>query len=268
MTSRGACSPAHGSVESVHQETLRADDSGSEITDMLIANMFIYVRASPKFDFAQSQSRPLLSNDTLCAVGHLVRTYLPFALTQLRHHRGQNVACALLSIRTRSSRCRGNPRLVKLRLPGLLHHRQSLVQGQSRAAADAHHLRFPCCSFATDLFTRLCPLLPDLISGSALSSRQLDRCLFFLPCRCIVRCHRSQPLPPLLPRSRDPLPLLDSTLPHLPVAPTTLLAGVCSSTSAGLPQSTLSFAPILCTSPPATEAEQTQLFSHLFFAVQ
>ncbi|RWW49886.1 hypothetical protein BHE74_00043898, partial [Ensete ventricosum] len=169
----------------------------------------------------QSQPRPLLSNDTLCVVGHLVRTSLPFALTLLRHHRGQNVACALLSIRTRSSRCRGNPRLVKLRLPGLLHHRQSLVQGQSRAAADAHHLRFPCCSFATTFFTRLCPLLPSLISSFAPSSRQPDRYPFFLPCPCNVRCYCSQSLPPPLSRSCDPLPLLDNTLLHLPIASST-----------------------------------------------
>ncbi|RRT43686.1 hypothetical protein B296_00028682 [Ensete ventricosum] len=118
------------------------------------------------------------------AIGHLVRTSLPFALPLLRHHHGQNAACALLSIRT----CSSSP--------------------------------------------------PS----------------------------RSQPLP--LPRSYDPLPLLDSTLPHLSVAPTALLIGVYSSTSTSLPQSTPSSAPILCTSPPATEAEQTQLFSHHFFAVK
>ncbi|RWW77078.1 hypothetical protein BHE74_00014794 [Ensete ventricosum] len=48
------------------------------------------------------------------AVGHLVRTSLPFTLPLLRHHRDQNDACALLSIRTCSSRCRQTPPLVKL----------------------------------------------------------------------------------------------------------------------------------------------------------
>ncbi|RWW74775.1 hypothetical protein BHE74_00017263 [Ensete ventricosum] len=59
------------------------------------------------------------------------------------------------------------------------------------------------------------------MSGSATSSRQPDSCPFFLSCRCIVRCHRSQPLPPPLPRIRDPLPLLDNTLLHLPIASST-----------------------------------------------
>ncbi|RRT43153.1 hypothetical protein B296_00008070 [Ensete ventricosum] len=40
---------------------------------------------------------------------------------------------------------------------------------------------------------------------------------FFLPYRCIVRCHCSQSLP----CNRDPLPLLDSTLSHLPIASST-----------------------------------------------
>ncbi|RZS11255.1 hypothetical protein BHM03_00042569 [Ensete ventricosum] len=74
--------------------------------------------------------------------------------------------------------------------------------------------------------------------------------------------------PTTLPRSRGSLALLDCTSPHLPVAPTALLADVYSSTSTGPPSSTPSSAPSLCTSPSATEVEQTQLFYHLFFTVK
>ncbi|RZS24953.1 hypothetical protein BHM03_00058085 [Ensete ventricosum] len=111
----------------------------------------------------------------------------------LRHHRGQKATYALLSSRTCSSSSR-------------------LEQSNRWHPSPSTPLLLLCY-----YFTRLCPLLPDLISGSVPSSRQPDRCPFFLPCCCIVRCHRSQPLP----RSRDPLPLLDSTLPHLPIASST-----------------------------------------------
>ncbi|RZS18304.1 hypothetical protein BHM03_00050552 [Ensete ventricosum] len=51
----------------------------------------------------------------------------------------------------------------------------------------------------------------------------------------------------------------------VPVAPTTLLVGVYTSTSVGPSSSTPSSTPSLCTSPSATEAEQMQLYSHGFF---
>ncbi|RRT47619.1 hypothetical protein B296_00050946 [Ensete ventricosum] len=123
-----------------------------------------------------------------------------------------------------------------------------------------------------------CILHPSLslatAAGSDLRPTAPSNRLPLLPlCRCIlwlfssINSH-SQPLPLSLPRSRGPLPLLDSTLPHLPVAPTALLAGVYSSTSVGPSSSTPTTAPSLCTSPLATEAKQPQLFSHLFFAIK
>ncbi|RWW72565.1 hypothetical protein BHE74_00019628 [Ensete ventricosum] len=105
---------------------------------------------------------------------------------------------------------------------------------KSRVAAGAHHLRFPCCSSATAFFT----------------------CRSVTPSHCHRRCHAAATLF-----------LYWKHVAASSGGSNPLLAGIYSSTSGGPLSSTPSYAPSLYTSPSTTEAEQMQLFSHLFFAV-
>ncbi|RWV95268.1 hypothetical protein GW17_00042116 [Ensete ventricosum] len=109
------------------------------------------------------------------------------------------------------------------------------------------------------------------LQPTAPSNRLPDRCLFFLLCRCILQLFPPSAVTPSHCHRRcHAATTLFLYWKHVAASSggsNPLLAGIYSSTSGGPLSSTPSYAPSLYTSPSTTEAEQMQLFSHLFFAV-